>query len=482
MALPRWTSFALALVMALGIFGASSGSNSASASGSGATQPTAVTCPGTPAQCFADVPPGNSFFDNANRIYMQGIVGGYPCGGAGEPCDADNRPYYRPGNGVTRQQMSKFVDLARRQPGIDIEDPTLHASDPPPIKVVISGTHAIWGETHNGAGVAGFSDTWKGVYGQSQSNDGVLGASNTGAGVSGTSTTWKGVAGLSTNDDGVYGYSAGWIGVDGKSDTGTGVLGESNSQIGVYGLSHSNLGVYGESQNGDGLKGKGTGMGAVGESTGGAFTAGVLGTSANSFGVWGSSTNSQGVYGSSTNGNAGYFQGNVTITGTCTGCAGPMKMDDPSDPANKYLYHTAVESPDMLNVYSGNITTDGAGEATVALPDYFEALNTDFRYQLTPLGQFAQAIVSQEIANNVFTIKTDKPNVKVSWQVTGVRNDPYAQQHPITPQVDKPASEQGTYLHPAEYGQPESKGVNYEQTQQMNAQLAAAQAEGSSRP
>ncbi len=71
-----------------------------------------VTCPA--GQCFTDVPPGNGFYANINALYMDGIIGGYPCGGTGEPCDADNRPYYRPANLVSRQQMSKFVDLGRR--------------------------------------------------------------------------------------------------------------------------------------------------------------------------------------------------------------------------------------------------------------------------------------------------------------------------------------------------------------------------------
>lgn len=78
----------------------------------------------------------------------------------------------------------------------------------------------------------------------------------------------------------------------------------------------------------------------------------------------------------------------------------------------------------MLNIYNGNITTDANGDATVVLPAYFEALNRDFRYQLTVIGQFAQAIVQDEIQANHFTIKTDKPGVKVSWQVTGIRQDP----------------------------------------------------------
>jgi hypothetical protein len=143
--------------------------------------------------------------------------------------------------------------------------------------------------------------------------------------------------------------------------------------------------------------------------------------------------------------------------------AGSFKIDHPLDPANRYLYHSFVESPDMMNVYNGNIVTDKNGMATVVLPDYFEALNRDFRYQLTVIGQFAQAIVGQEIMGNRFTIKTDKAGVKVSWQVTGIRHDAYADAHRIQVEEDKPLQEQGHYLHPELFGQPGSKRISYAQ-------------------
>jgi len=122
----------------------------------------------------------------------------------------------------------------------------------------------------------------------------------------------------------------------------------------------------------------------------------------------------------------GFYAGNLNVTGKLTKGSGSFKIDHPLDPANKYLSYSFVESPDMMNVYNGNITTDRHGLATVVLPDYFEALNQDFRYQLTVIGQFAQAIVKQEIENNRFTIKTNRSLVKVSWQVMGIRHDAYA--------------------------------------------------------
>jgi hypothetical protein len=114
----------------------------------------------------------------------------------------------------------------------------------------------------------------------------------------------------------------------------------------------------------------------------------------------------------------------------------------------------------MMNVYNGNITTDRHGLATVNLPDYFEALNGDFRYQLTVIGQFAQAIVARKISANRFVIRTSKPNVEVSWQVTGIRHDAYANQYRIPVEEDKPVGEQGYYLHPEVFGQPESKSIS----------------------
>jgi hypothetical protein len=113
----------------------------------------------------------------------------------------------------------------------------------------------------------------------------------------------------------------------------------------------------------------------------------------------------------------------------------------------------------MMNVYNGNIVTNSKGFAIVALPDYFEALNRDFRYQLTVIGQFAQAIVSREIKGNRFTIRTNAPLVKVSWQVTGVRHDAWANAHRIPNEVDKPEAERGHYLHPELFGASETQRV-----------------------
>ena len=158
---------------------------------------------------------------------------------------------------------------------------------------------------------------------------------------------------------------------------------------------------------------------------------------------------------------AGRFSGDVVISGNVSKGGGSFKIDHPLDPENKYLYHSFVESPDMMNIYNGNVTTDENGDAVVTLPVYFEALNRDFRYQLTVIGQFAQAMVASKLKDNRFAIKTNAPQVEVSWQVTGIRQDAYANKHRIPVEVDKAELERGTYLHPDAFDQPEEKSVEW---------------------
>jgi hypothetical protein len=156
---------------------------------------------------------------------------------------------------------------------------------------------------------------------------------------------------------------------------------------------------------------------------------------------------------------AGVFKGSVEVTGSISKGGGSFKIDHPLDPANKYLYHSFVESPDMKNIYDGVVVTDANGNAVVSLPEWFETLNRDFRYQLTVVGQFAQAIVASKVANNQFSIKTDKPNVEVSWQVTGIRQDAWANAYRIPVEEQKNARERGHYLHPELYGAPEEASI-----------------------
>ncbi len=164
---------------------------------------------------------------------------------------------------------------------------------------------------------------------------------------------------------------------------------------------------------------------------------------------------SSGLYASSSGGFAAYLDGPVYVSGYLTKAGGGFTIDHPLDPTNKTLTHSFVESPDMMNVYNGNVLLDARGEATVELPEWFEALNRDFRYQLTPIGGPGPSLhVAEEVKGNRFKIAGGSPGLKVSWQVTGIRQDPWANAHRIVVEQAKPADQRGTYLHPEAYGQP----------------------------
>jgi len=183
-------------------------------------------------------------------------------------------------------------------------------------------------------------------------------------------------------------------------------------------------------------------------------------------------TNSEGTgdavfAGNYSSGNAGYFDGDTHVNGNLSKSSGTFLIDHPYDPANKYLAHSFVESPDMMNVYNGNVNLDNKGEAVVELPYYFETINMEFRYQLTCIGGFAQVYIAEDIHNNEFKIAGGESGLKVSWLVTGIRNDPYAKAHRIQVEKDKPVHEKGKYLHPELYGQGEEKGMRYEMKMQM---------------
>jgi hypothetical protein len=128
--------------------------------------------------------------------------------------------------------------------------------------------------------------------------------------------------------------------------------------------------------------------------------------------------------------------------------AGSFKIDHPLDPLHKYLQHSFVESPDMKNVYDGIAVLDKRGESWVILPDWFQALNSDFRYQLTSIGVPGRGLyIAQEVTGNKFKIAGGMPGARVSWQVTGIRQDEFAKSHRIKVEEAKPAAEQGKRLY-----------------------------------
>jgi hypothetical protein len=299
------------------------------------------------------------------------------------------------------------------------------------------------------SGVFGFSDTEGGI--------GVNGIDINGTGVKGTGD--PGVAGYG-GIYGVYGYGPASIssGVYGESYIGTGVAGGSDTGTGGYFQSNApccngaavkawnttnGIGVWAATGSNAALFGQGHSSGVVGEATAnnGIGVVGRLGPGVSS-------------------GLAGQFLGNVDVTGSILGPVAGMQIDHPLHPAEQFLNQAYVAAPEMTNQYSGNAITGADGFAVVALPDYVQALNSDFRYNLTVIGQFAQAIVSSKIKNGQFTIQTDKPNVEVSWLVIGVRQDPYALGKPLQVEAPKTSDETGRYLYPAGYGQGIASGLD----------------------
>jgi len=323
-----------------------------------------------------------------------------------------------------------------------------------PLSLSGSSSNPIIAGSNSGSGY--------GLYGKhnNSGNYGYLGSSSTGVLGEALSQDGNGASGVANNGSsayGVYGLSSSGHGVHGSSSSGYGVSGSSTSLFGVYGW-HSGSGNYG-------LLGSG-GYGVVGYSSSGigVYSYSVSGTAVRAYKDGG------GDY-------AGYFSGNVNVTGTLSKGGGSFKIDHPLDPANKYLYHSFVESPDMMNIYNGNVTLDANGEAWVELPAYFEALNKDFRYQLTCIGGFPPVYIAQEITGNRFKIAGGSPGMKVSWQVTGIRHDPFAEAHRIEVEVEKTGKERGKYIHPKEYGVSETLGIDYEEHQKMEAEQAKMKAE-----
>ena len=147
------------------------------------------------------------------------------------------------------------------------------------------------------------------------------------------------------------------------------------------------------------------------------------------------------------------FNSSVNIEGNLQKGSGTFKIDDPLDPANKYLSHSFVESPDMLDMYNGTVTLDSKGEAEVNMPDWFDALNQSFQYQLTAVGAPGPGLyIKEKVHGNQFKIAGGAAGLEVSWQLTGVRHDAWANAHRTPVEEAKPEGEVGTYLHPELFG------------------------------
>lgn len=260
-----------------------------------------------------------------------------------------------------------------------------------------------------------------------------------------------------TNSPAVIATSSAAASVLAESSGGPGVIGKSTEQsasaCGVYGSSTTGSGVYGTSPLGTGVTGMSTNGWAVQGISYGQNGLGVIGVGyAGTVGVYAfadGGDNPMGVYAEAigTNPLALVAAGDATVAGHLSKSSGSFRIDHPLDPANKYLYHSFVESPDMMNVYNGNVILGSDGKATVGLPDWFEALNRDFRYQLTSIGSLDPTCISRKISDGSFEIM-GSPQQEVSWQVTGIRKDAWANAHRVPLEVEKKTADRGRYLHP----------------------------------
>ena len=304
----------------------------------------------------------------------------------------------------------------------------------------------ILGSTSNpgpfAAGVIGRTASTSGnaVVGESRAtsgnNHGVFGraASPDGVGVAGLATATTGNAYGVTGETRTTGFGAGVIG-SASATTG--------NAFGMFGSTASPDGVavfgYASARSG------GTGVVGVVDSPNG--VAGRFATNGGSGLILQGIGNGQ-VFTIDNSGN-GFLAGNLVVNGTVSKGGGSFKIDHPLDPANKTLSHSFVESPDMMDIYNGVVTLDAEGQASVKLPGWFESLNGDFRYLLTAIAvPQPELYIAQEIRGNQFRIAGGKPSAKVSWQVTGVRHDAYANAHRIKVEEDKPAAARGSYIHP----------------------------------
>ena len=192
----------------------------------------------------------------------------------------------------------------------------------------------------------------------------------------------------------------------------------------------------------------------------GGYGIGVWGSQDGSgWGVYGTSVSGIGVYGyaSATSGYGVYSWGRFAATGTKS-----FQIDHPLRPETHYLNHFCTEGPEPMNAYSGVVTLDARGEAWVQLPDYFEAINRDPRYTLTPIGAAMPNLhVAVEIQGNRFKIAGGVPGKKVSWEVKAIRNDLWVQRYGYQTEQEKEDAIKGKYLSPELYGQPKERGIHY---------------------
>ncbi len=283
--------------------------------------------------------------------------------------------------------------------------------------------------THSNSGVAilaqttNASNTFSPIQASTNATS-TLTSAIVGSTTGGASAVSGQVEATATAAQGVYGSNlrtTGGYGVYGIGHSGT--VGETNYQLG--------FGVYGRNYDAIGPLGNAVGTYGLGY-----------------IGVWGDQ--------SDVNGYSVYANGDFGAAGTKA-----FAIDHPLDPENKYLKHYSIESNEVLNMYRGTVPFDTNGEAVVTMPDYFDAVNANFSYQLTPIGGYAPLFIKEKLENGKFVIAGGASGMEVSWSVFAERNDPYLQQHPESKAVEvvKEDWNKGKYLQPDLYNQPASKKI-----------------------
>lgn len=189
--------------------------------------------------------------------------------------------------------------------------------------------------------------------------------------------------------------------------------------------------------------------------------------------AWGDSGNNSGVYGYAGSGDGligetGDPVADYAIIGFGDMAATGAKffvIDHPIEPGNKILRHFSMESDEPLLVYRGMEKFDKNGEVVVQLQDYISAININYTYNLTPVGEYMPVFISKEVDDKgLFIISGGKEGAFVSWTLYGQRHDAYFQKYPekLNPEVNKSAEQIGKFLDPRSHSKPLNKGYNAE--------------------
>lgn len=127
-----------------------------------------------------------------------------------------------------------------------------------------------------------------------------------------------------------------------------------------------------------------------------------------------------------------------------------FQIDHPLHPLTKWLHHAAIESDERRNIYGGIVTLDGAGEAVVTMPDWFNAISRDAVPIVTALDMPAPNLhtTARDISRSVLTpyafeIRGGNPGQRIAWQMMTTRDDQYARRHPYVVEEDKNGEDVG---------------------------------------